>query len=144
MNNLYSSTRRPQPQTPVTLLGMPAISVVNRLDALLLVLKSCAGSSCAQPWTELHPSEDVKTLTGALNTTYDDFYESQPKVTFEACDMGYLPSKEGAQKVMAFNLNSRETSKAAGVVFDGRIWVLGMLMLLLLPLLASTWSFYFL
>jgi hypothetical protein len=36
--------------------------VTPRLDALLMVLKSCKGVTCTDPWGALHPQGDVKNL----------------------------------------------------------------------------------
>lgn len=44
------------------------VQLVNRLDALLVVLKSCRAETCRDPWSVLHPNDDsVKTLKDALN-----------------------------------------------------------------------------
>jgi arylsulfatase A-like enzyme len=53
LNNLYNSAN---------------IQLVNRLDALLVVLKSCRAETCRDPWQVLHPyDDDVKTLDDALD-----------------------------------------------------------------------------
>ncbi|PYH92797.1 alkaline phosphatase-like protein [Aspergillus ellipticus CBS 707.79] len=62
LNNLY-----PDPtglQTETTILGYPVTQVINRLDALLLVLKSYQG--------------------------FDAFYYHQKKVSYSRCEYGYL------------------------------------------------------
>lgn len=42
--------------------------LVNRLDALLLVLKTCRAEACRDPWRILHPDDrSVKTLADALH-----------------------------------------------------------------------------
>ncbi|KAF2014187.1 Arylsulphatase [Aaosphaeria arxii CBS 175.79] len=71
--------------------------VVNRLDALMLVLKSCKGRDCVEPWSVLHPGGNVKTLKDALAKTFDAFYEEQPKVSFDSCELGYIKELEGPQ-----------------------------------------------
>lgn len=38
---------------------VPRSVLLNRLDALLLVLKSCTGRLCTNPWETLHPIGDV-------------------------------------------------------------------------------------
>ncbi|KAI8882863.1 alkaline phosphatase-like protein [Backusella circina FSU 941] len=44
------------------------IQLVNRLDALLVVLKTCRAETCRDPWRVLHPNdENVKTLADALD-----------------------------------------------------------------------------
>ncbi|KXJ91234.1 alkaline-phosphatase-like protein [Microdochium bolleyi] len=74
--------------------------VINRLDALMMVLKSCRGSSCTHPWSVLHPDDEgVRTLSDALDARFDTFYEQQAKVSFSRCDLGYLIDAEGPQEV---------------------------------------------
>jgi N-acetylglucosamine-6-sulfatase len=74
---------------------------LHRLDALLLVLKSCKGQSCVELWKEFHPdaSEEVRTLADAMDVRYDWFYASMhaegAKVAFRECKAGYLKEVEG-------------------------------------------------
>ncbi|KAH7029821.1 alkaline-phosphatase-like protein [Microdochium trichocladiopsis] len=83
---------------PATLLGHPLDSVVARLDALLLVAKSCKGRTCTQPWHALHPQGDVGTLHEALAPQFDAFYlKQQPRVRFEWCAPAQLLAAEGPQ-----------------------------------------------
>ncbi|KAI5455611.1 alkaline-phosphatase-like protein [Mariannaea sp. PMI_226] len=82
--------------------GWPLNMLVHRLDALLMVLKSCIGSQCIHPWLELHPQGNVKTLEDAMHSKYDAFYLSQPKVSFSACVKGYLIEYEGPQSVISY------------------------------------------
>lgn len=71
--------------------------VVARLDALMMVLKSCKGSTCIDPWAVLHPTGDVKSLKDALAYDFDVFYKQQPKVHFDSCELGYIKEAEGPQ-----------------------------------------------
>lgn len=72
--------------------------VIARLDALLMVLKSCKGSSCIAPWHVLHPLGNVLNLEDALAPTYDEFYEQeQIKVEFSRCEAGHIIDAEGPQ-----------------------------------------------
>ncbi|KAL4878216.1 Six-hairpin glycosidase-like protein [Aspergillus karnatakaensis] len=71
--------------------------VLSRLDALLLVLKSCAGKTCIKPWDELHPDGSVLTLSDALSSGYDEFYAQLPSVEYSVCENGYLIWAEGPQ-----------------------------------------------
>lgn len=89
MNNLIDSNDQ--------LLGRSIPQIINRLDALLLVLKSCKESSCQQPWFELHPGHAVNNLVDALQGRFDNFYDSQVKVSFDGCDGFYNIVQEGAQ-----------------------------------------------
>ncbi|KAN0074174.1 Alkaline-phosphatase-like, core domain containing protein [Elaphomyces granulatus] len=92
-----------------TLFGYPISQVVLRLDALLLVLKSCQGVTCVQPWRVLHPAGDVHDLPDALHTQYDQFYREQVKVAYSRCESGYLVNAEGPQEPQIYrDLTSRD------------------------------------
>ncbi|KAI0418450.1 arylsulfatase-like protein [Xylaria grammica] len=81
-----------------TLLGLPLDKVVQRLDALLFVLKSCRAQTCVDPWRELHPAGNVASLQDALSPRFDSFYDDyHASVRFERCEMGYILDAEGAQ-----------------------------------------------
>lgn len=82
--------------------GWPLDQVVQRLDALLLVLKSCVGIECTKPWLQLHPQGDVSTLKAAMSPKFDSFYASQPKVSFSACEAGYIIKSEGPQTAITY------------------------------------------
>lgn len=82
--------------------GWPLSQLVQRLDAVMMVLKSCVGTQCIKPWLELHPQGNVNSLQDAMNLRYDDFYASQPKVSFAACMAGYIIEYEGPQSAMAY------------------------------------------
>jgi len=77
--------------------GRKIKDVIARLDALMLVLKSCKASSCTDPWKVLHPQGDVTDLPSALSSGLDTFYEEQPKVSFSKCELGYIVESEGPQ-----------------------------------------------
>ncbi|KAI9155026.1 Arylsulfatase [Paramyrothecium foliicola] len=79
------------------ILGHPLDKVIARLNSLLLVLKSCKGSTCSQPWRALHPSGDVDTLEAALSPRFDEFYKTQAQVKFDHCEKGYIVESEGPQ-----------------------------------------------
>ncbi|PGH14621.1 hypothetical protein AJ79_02956 [Helicocarpus griseus UAMH5409] len=81
------------------LLGRPLQQVLNRLDAVLLVQKSCKEDECRKPWKQLHPNGRVKNLQDALDKQYDRQYEKYPKVKFERClaTPVYRPQIEGPQ-----------------------------------------------
>lgn len=79
------------PQSPVKLL-----SLISRLDSILLVLKTYRTRECTHPWKVLYPLGDVRDLYDALEMRFDDFYESQQaKVGFSTCEEGYILSSEG-------------------------------------------------
>lgn len=80
------------------LLGLPVGKVAARLDSLLLVLKSCKGERCVNPWGALHPDNDVVSLRQALSPRYDSFYErEQVRIEYNRCEDGYILDAEGPQ-----------------------------------------------
>ena len=90
-------------QTHYQLLGRPFKHVADRLDALLMVTKSCKGVECREPWGVLHPDGDVRSLAGALDECFDSFYETQPRVSFSSCVKGHIVGEEGPQDVTAWS-----------------------------------------
>lgn len=93
MHNLYPTTN----SSPVNLLGHDISLVIHRLDALMMVLKSCTSMTCVEPWKILHPAGDVASLSDALHVQFDAFYEKQVKVAFNRCELGYIIDAEGPQ-----------------------------------------------
>ncbi|KAF9887356.1 hypothetical protein FE257_010351 [Aspergillus nanangensis] len=85
-----------------TLANRPLSQILLRLDALMMVLKSCTEDSCRDPWRQLHPGGKVNSLADALDTSYDGFYSNQPKVSFSQCSLGYHIWAEGPQKFNVF------------------------------------------
>ncbi|CAG7959601.1 unnamed protein product [Penicillium nalgiovense] len=96
LNNLYPTNSQAD-INGTRILGRSLNQAINRLDALLMVLKSCHGETCIQPWDVLQPVDPVSTLQHALNEEYDGFYGAQPQVSFDWCDAGYIVEAEGAQ-----------------------------------------------
>lgn len=82
--------------------GRPWKELIARLDAILMVTKSCKQDSCRDPWGVLFPAGQVSDLVVAMRPEYDSFFQNQPKVTFSGCAGGYFPALEGAQEVIAF------------------------------------------
>ncbi|KAI7876523.1 Arylsulphatase [Lichtheimia hyalospora FSU 10163] len=73
LHNLYDS-------------GRVTTQLVDRLDALLSVLKSCRGHTCRDPWRVLHPDNPkVQTLADALHINYDLYYQRFRRVAFGEC-----------------------------------------------------------
>ncbi|KAJ6093601.1 hypothetical protein N7486_008890 [Penicillium sp. IBT 16267x] len=79
------------------LLGRTLSQAISRLDALLLVLKSCQGLTCIEPWKVVQPQHTIHTLRDALDEQYDLFYQERPRVSFNWCDTGYVIEAEGPQ-----------------------------------------------
>ncbi|KAG0645633.1 Arylsulfatase [Hyphodiscus hymeniophilus] len=83
---------------------LPPSKVLPRLDALLMVTKSCRGATCVDPWSVLHPRGDIKTLADAMRVEFDDFYASTAeKVSFDKCELGYILESEGPQALVNFD-----------------------------------------
>lgn len=95
MNNLYRHESLSNESKSI--LGYPLEQVVSRLDALLLVLKSCQGHICIEPWKALHSDGSVNTLRDALHPENDARYRSIPAVAFDRCENGYIIDAEGPQ-----------------------------------------------
>jgi N-acetylglucosamine-6-sulfatase len=85
------------------LAGRSFENVVDRLDALMMVLKSCKGDACREPWNVLHPGGEVRNLKDALANDFDAFYAEQPKVSFDECALGYIRELEGPQDVNVYD-----------------------------------------
>ena len=75
----------------------------------MMVLKSCKGEECIDPWKVLHPNGDVRTLKDALGEKYDAFYRHQPKVEFTSCELGYIIDAEGPQKANVYGEEEKES-----------------------------------
>lgn len=99
--------------------GRDLSHIINRLDALMLVLKSCGGDACRHPWRQLHPAGKVGNLADALATGFDRFYENQPKVSFSSCEKGYIISAEGPQKFDVYGVEKRGWN---GWNWDSGLW----------------------
>ena len=107
-------------QAAYTLAGRDFPQLVYRLDALLMVLKSCYGQECHEPWKTIHPSGTVKNLKHALDPKLDAFYENQPKVKYNSCQLGYLVAEEGPQHVHAWSEDTRYPVLASEADVEGR------------------------
>ncbi|KAJ5670827.1 uncharacterized protein N7477_006190 [Penicillium maclennaniae] len=96
LHNLYPLGAQMDDGEP-RILGRSLFQAINRLDALLLVLKSCQGATCIQPWNVLQPENSVSSLRDALDKRYDAFYQAQPRVSFDWCAAGHILEAEGPQ-----------------------------------------------
>ncbi|KAI6712280.1 hypothetical protein JHW43_005200 [Diplocarpon mali] len=102
INNLYPSSTS-QPETAI--FGLPHSKILPRLDALLMVTKSCKAETCIDPWSVIHREGDVRTLGDALARKFDSFYASiapRVSVSFERCELGYIVESEGPQQAIVF------------------------------------------
>lgn len=91
----------------------PLKAVLNRLNALMMVLKSCKGADqCTNGWSFLHPNGQVESLKDALDEKYDGFYSSQPSVAFDQCTPGYFPALEGPQVANQYTDDGRPRRKS--------------------------------
>lgn len=63
--------------------------LLHRLDAVTLVLKTCKGVSCVEPYSALFPHGTVSTIQQAMNSKYDNYFAALPKVHFDHCMLGY-------------------------------------------------------
>ena len=93
MNNLFVDyTYNPNESNST---GFSLNRLESRLDALMLVLKSCKASTCIKPWEALHPDGTVSSLPEAMDSRYDRFYaQEQNRVAFNRCELGYLIDAE--------------------------------------------------
>ncbi|KAF5351337.1 hypothetical protein D9758_007991 [Tetrapyrgos nigripes] len=73
-------------------------SLASRLDALLVVLKTCVGEVCRDPWSAIFPenstSDPVTRLSDALSPEYDAYFDSLPKFRYKICRFGYFEENE--------------------------------------------------
>ncbi len=83
--------------------GRPEIELFSRLDALLMVTKSCKTESCRDPWSELFPGGQVNNIQDAMDSSYDAFFSSQPRISFSTCTGGHVIADEGPQNVLAYH-----------------------------------------
>lgn len=63
--------------------------LINRLNALLMVTKSCEQERCRDPWAQLDPTNSSTTtltsLVAAMDSGYDDYFSKFEKVSFDTC-----------------------------------------------------------
>ncbi|GAB7359180.1 hypothetical protein MBLNU230_g5247t1 [Neophaeotheca triangularis] len=98
MRNIYSSSD----ETFEALPNVNLSSLTTRLDALMMVMKSCKGRACVEPWKVLHPAGDVESLSEAMGGQFDQFYREQPQVSFDRCEPGYIVDAEGPQEAAVY------------------------------------------
>ncbi|ORY49470.1 alkaline phosphatase-like protein [Rhizoclosmatium globosum] len=82
------------PQQLVNVYKSSPVSLINRLDALLVVLKDCVGKECQSPWTKLHSDGSVKNFGQALDAKYDGLYQKTERLVISECLNGFFPANE--------------------------------------------------
>jgi hypothetical protein len=89
---LYDSLNDPYEMTNLAKSTDPDIvRVMSRLNALLMVMKSCETDACRNPWSVVQPprltanATTVSSLAEALDPAYDDFFASIPAVSITEC-----------------------------------------------------------
>jgi N-acetylglucosamine-6-sulfatase len=117
LDNLLSSTRSPS-KPKFSLYDQNVDAVANRLDALTMVLKSCKEDSCRDPWGTLHPAGDVRSLSDALQTHFDTFYEEQTRVEFAWCAGGLILEAEGPQDFDVFAADGEDDGEMKRYMLD--------------------------
>ena len=105
------------------ILNKTAIRLLHRLDALMLVLKTCIGKACADPYSELlsHRSQRLGTsgFADLLDPDLDEYFARLPKVSFKACDLGYHRALEQPEWEDALGQGmSQEAREKAQIVFQ--------------------------
>ncbi|KAF2677191.1 alkaline phosphatase-like protein [Lentithecium fluviatile CBS 122367] len=96
MNNLHPSApaltgdKNAFDSGATTLANFPIPKMLKRIDAALLVLKSCKGNAipCNKPWAQLHPDGNVNSLRDAMDQRFDQKYDElykNYKVKFTSC-----------------------------------------------------------
>jgi hypothetical protein len=101
--------------------GRPLAQVFSRLNALIMVLKTCKGWACTHPYESLHPKGDVSSLKEALNRKYDVFYSTQPQMWYTECPMAYIAEFENQEQVAEFRVGGGLLQQGEG--FDwGNHW----------------------
>jgi len=125
MNNIYpedgsSAMLDTGANSLSTLVGLNRL--IPRLDALLMVTKSCKGATCVSPWSVLHPDGDVRSLTDALHERFDGFYAFVgERVKFDRCELGYIKESEGPQAAMQFGVDCEMPSSSGASSIGGRV-----------------------
>ncbi|KAI4601673.1 hypothetical protein KJ359_011804 [Pestalotiopsis sp. 9143b] len=80
----------------------PMSEILSRLNALVMVLKTCKDQACTRPWEVLHPDGSVRSLSQALQKLFDSFYDDQPQMWFSDCPLGYFAGVENQEPVGVF------------------------------------------
>ncbi|KAI3601354.1 arylsulfatase [Moniliophthora roreri] len=71
--------------------------LASRLDALLVVLKTCVGDTCRNPWGAIFPAGEANGLIESLDARYDTYFDSLPKFGYRLCQFGYFEEDAAGQ-----------------------------------------------
>lgn len=88
---LYNITDDPYEMTNLARNNVTAENqrLINRLNALLMVTKSCEQDRCRDPWAQLVPDNTTTTpltsLVAAMDSAYDSYFADFEKVSFDTC-----------------------------------------------------------
>ncbi|OXB34748.1 hypothetical protein LQV05_003143 [Cryptococcus neoformans] len=100
-------------------------NLLNRLDALLLVLKRCTGEACHNPYRELFPSSqatggEIFKFSQILESRFNAFFKDLPKVQFDKCALGFQEELEKPdwKKEWAYGSDARDNFIGGGIVFQ--------------------------
>ena len=90
-----------------TLASFPIPELLKRIDAALLVLKSCNGTDipCHKPWAQLHPNGDVKNLRDAMQDRWDDNYSK----LYEDYQVGFTKCYKNGRLILRLNGHNGRT-----------------------------------
>ncbi|KAI1844708.1 hypothetical protein JX266_009164 [Neoarthrinium moseri] len=111
LNNVFKDGFNSNSSSNIVVRGtsVPVSRLASRLDGLLMVLKSCSGISCRDPWGTLDPTGRITSLLAALSPEYDEFFNGEiPRISFDECKAGYLVEFEGPQYTTAYQLRPRD------------------------------------
>ncbi|CAK3774366.1 arylsulfatase [Lecanosticta acicola] len=127
MDNLHRTLTGPMQN--LQFFDRPWHQLVPRLDALLMVLKSCKQDTCRDPYSVLFPKREVRNLTAAMHRHYDNFFDGTPKLKFHSCHTGYIPHLEQESRVLKpYGAGSKRGLDVFGFIFLmvgwGLYWVL--------------------
>lgn len=100
--------------------------LLNRLDAVLLVLKRCTGEVCHNPYRELFPSSqatggEIFKFSQILESRFDSFFKDLAKVQFDKCALGFQEELEKPdwKREWAYGSDTLVESIGGGIVFQG-------------------------
>ncbi|KAK7530036.1 hypothetical protein IWX49DRAFT_595429 [Phyllosticta citricarpa] len=95
---IYDTKNDPFEMTNLADSTDPALMrVKSRLNALLMVMKSCEAETCRDPWSVLQPNSSqaqISSLDDALDPAYDAYFDAIPQVSIAECVQYQLAANE--------------------------------------------------